>query len=140
MKAYKASLPRSPRSGELPKLYFVKLDIRGCFDTISQDRLLNILERILSEDVYAVSRHVSLFVHRDRPLRRFRREAQAVQEFVDFPKFAFDLAKQMSGTVFVDQVRRSAEKREQVLKLLREHVKENIVKVCPCLREQRSRY
>lgn len=32
-----------------PKLYFVKLDVQACFDTIEQDKLLNILRNIISE-------------------------------------------------------------------------------------------
>jgi hypothetical protein len=32
-----------------PKLYFVKVDVRACFDTIQQDKLLKIVEDILSE-------------------------------------------------------------------------------------------
>lgn len=32
-----------------PKLYFVKVDVRACFDTIQQDKLLEIVEEILTE-------------------------------------------------------------------------------------------
>jgi hypothetical protein len=32
-----------------PKFYFVKVDVRGCFDTIEQDKLLDILADILLE-------------------------------------------------------------------------------------------
>ena len=32
-----------------PKLYFVKVDVRACFDTIDQTRLLAILREVLSE-------------------------------------------------------------------------------------------
>jgi telomerase reverse transcriptase len=30
-------------------LYFVKLDVRACFDTIKQDKLLEIIQNILKE-------------------------------------------------------------------------------------------
>ena len=67
-----------------------------------------------------------------------------MEEFVNFPDFAFQLAEQLSRSVFVDQVRATTERREQVLKLLREHVKDNIVKVSGCIcphprRAKRSR-
>lgn len=32
-----------------PKLYFVKVDVRACFDTIKQDKLLEIVDAILRE-------------------------------------------------------------------------------------------
>jgi telomerase reverse transcriptase len=32
-----------------PKLYFVKVDVQACFDSITQDKLLSILHKILSE-------------------------------------------------------------------------------------------
>ena len=32
-----------------PKLYFVKLDVRACFDTIEQGLLLEIIQRIIEE-------------------------------------------------------------------------------------------
>ncbi len=31
-----------------PSLYFVKVDVQACFDSINQDKLLEILEEILS--------------------------------------------------------------------------------------------
>lgn len=37
-----------------PKLYFVKVDVQACFDTIDQGKLLQILRRLLSE-VYTTS-------------------------------------------------------------------------------------
>ena len=32
-----------------PKLYFVKLDVQACFDTIEQPKLLEILQDLISE-------------------------------------------------------------------------------------------
>ena len=32
-----------------PKLYFVKVDVQACFDTIEQTKLLGILRDLLSE-------------------------------------------------------------------------------------------
>jgi telomerase reverse transcriptase len=36
-----------------PKLYFVKVDVQACFDTIEQSKLLQILRDVLSEVWYA---------------------------------------------------------------------------------------
>lgn len=32
-----------------PKLYFVKVDVRAAYDTIQQDKLLQIVEAVLTE-------------------------------------------------------------------------------------------
>lgn len=32
-----------------PKLYFVKVDVRAAYDTIQQDKLLQIVEAVLEE-------------------------------------------------------------------------------------------
>ncbi|KAJ1301223.1 hypothetical protein OPQ81_003632 [Rhizoctonia solani] len=47
---FKSSL-RSP-DGTIPKLYFVKLDVRACFDTIEQGKLLEILRNTLTQACY----------------------------------------------------------------------------------------
>ncbi|KAG8975768.1 hypothetical protein FRB90_009409, partial [Tulasnella sp. 427] len=41
---------------KLPKLYFVKVDVRAAFDTIDQVKLINILHELLSTDDYAIRR------------------------------------------------------------------------------------
>jgi len=32
-----------------PKLYFVKVDVQACFDTIDQGKLLGIIQNLISE-------------------------------------------------------------------------------------------
>ena len=100
---------------------------------------------------YTIMRYVSVMNGRGRTLRRFAKEARAagitclpnitssrdtdshsngmVDDFIAFPDLAFDLADALRRAVFVDQVRRLSEKRTEVIKLLKEHVHNNIVKV-----------
>jgi telomerase reverse transcriptase len=33
-----------------PRLYFVKMDIRAAFDTINQDKVLQVIDSLLDED------------------------------------------------------------------------------------------
>lgn len=44
LKRFKASLGTRRQ-----KLYFVKVDIRACFDTIEQGKLLDVIESVLKE-------------------------------------------------------------------------------------------
>ncbi len=39
----------SAHNNVLPRLYFVKVDVKACFDTINQHTLLIILDHILTE-------------------------------------------------------------------------------------------
>jgi 2-hydroxychromene-2-carboxylate isomerase len=132
----------------------VKLDIRTCFDSIKQDKLFDILKGVLSEvgmtnqntrlavgrlltfdrnrlqREYAISRYVAVVKNRAYPLRKFEREVRAKDDHIDFPEFAFQLAGALRKAVFVDQVKtQKPESREEVLRLLQEHVEENVVKV-----------
>ena len=40
-----------------PKLYFVKVDVKACFDTIKQDKLLSIIEELLIESEYRAEKY-----------------------------------------------------------------------------------
>ena len=46
-----------------PKLYFVKLDVQACFDTIDQIKLLQILRQIISEVHPSCFLYFSLIEH-----------------------------------------------------------------------------
>ncbi|KAK7050869.1 Telomerase reverse transcriptase [Paramarasmius palmivorus] len=107
-KEFKTRLPRKA-DGSLPRLYFAKLDVQACFDTIEQTKLLNILKEILSEcngkDKDNVSKAsmaggyvpVNLTLHALIDL--------SVGESPHFVKFATELANTLRHTIFVDQVR-----------------------------------
>lgn len=45
-----------------PKLYFVKVDVQACFDTIEQSKLLQILRDVLSEVCHRGSSGFGVFL------------------------------------------------------------------------------
>ena len=47
LKSFKRRVMRE--GGKMPKLYFVKVDVQACFDTIEQGKLLDIILKIISE-------------------------------------------------------------------------------------------
>lgn len=83
------------------QLYFVKLDVQACFDTIPQARLLRLVEDLVSEDEYRVTKYVEVAppaqqttaaVHagtgrpggldtQARPARKFVARAAALMDF-----------------------------------------------------------
>lgn len=128
LKAYKQGVANTNGINR-PRLYMVKLDIRACFDSIDQDQLIIILEKVIQESEYSITRYTTLASSRNTVMRRFLKEARAADEFAQFPEIAFRLADVLRRAVFVDQVRPSTESRQAVLAMLKEHIKDNIVRI-----------
>ncbi|KAF5327773.1 hypothetical protein D9619_004557 [Psilocybe cf. subviscida] len=128
LKKLKNVLPRGPK-GELPKLYFVKVDVQACFDTIDQGKLLHILRRLLSEDVYMMQKYGQVTEASDKVKRNYVKKAVPEDEHPHFLRHAADLANILRNTIFVDQVVYPLSKKEEILALLEEHITENIVKI-----------
>lgn len=139
----KRLLQRSLPSHQLPQLYFVKLDIQACFDTIPQQRLLQLVEELVSQETYNITKHVEMTPHkfdaRGKPLRKFLGRAapvtkeQSIQELV-----AKGVHSGKANAVFVDTVKQNVEGADGLLDLLEEHVRNNLVKLGKVYFRQRS--
>ncbi|KAF7374776.1 Telomerase reverse transcriptase [Mycena sanguinolenta] len=128
LKQFKARLPRD-NAGNLPKLYFVKVDVQACFDTIPQQKLLEILRELISEDSYMIQRYGKVASEAGNVKRHYVQRAIPEDEHPHFLKVATDLANVLHNTIFVDQVKYSRAERDQILHLLEEHITDNIVKI-----------
>ncbi|KAL0579065.1 Telomerase reverse transcriptase, partial [Marasmius crinis-equi] len=128
LKEYKLRLPRNT-DGSLPRLYFAKVDVQACFDTIDQTKLLEILREIISEDSYVIQRYTQVSSVMSKPKTLFRKRAWPDGVHPHFLKYATDLANALRHTIFVDQVTCHTESRDDLLDLLEQHIKENIVKI-----------
>ena len=58
-----------------PKLYFLKVDVQACFDTIEQTKLLEILEEVISHEGYLTQRYGNVSVANGRVVRKYMRKA-----------------------------------------------------------------
>ncbi|KAF3901263.1 Telomerase reverse transcriptase [Trichophyton interdigitale] len=56
LKRFKEQIKASPTRGNGP-LYFVKLDVQACFDTIPQARLMQLVDTLVVDDSYRLSKH-----------------------------------------------------------------------------------
>lgn len=122
-------------------LYFVKLDVQSCFDTIPQQRIVRFIKDIASEDAYKVARHAEIKSSVTRchepsirkipvPTRRFIASAGALTDFQPFPhKVEGSLAIGKKNTIFVDSVVQTIQQKNALLELLEEHVERNMVKI-----------
>lgn len=129
---------------ESPKpLYFVKLDIQSCFDTIPQHKLIRLVERLVSEEAYHVTKHVEIRQSDDSstfwPVQG-PRQAKAVRKFVSSaapamkPPYLPDVVargetRQRKDTVLVNTLAQKEYNTEDLLDLLDEHVRNNLVRI-----------
>jgi telomerase reverse transcriptase len=125
-------------SVSMKQLYFVKMDVKSCFDTIPQDQMVLMVQGLLSEHRYHVGKHAELKSidgrcansTTDRPLVRFPHSARPTETP---PGLSYSmlsrLAEKRSRTVFVDLWDSRTWDSRSVLKLLQEHVQRNVVKI-----------
>ncbi|KAI5122895.1 hypothetical protein M0805_007573 [Coniferiporia weirii] len=116
-------------SGKMPKLYFVKVDVQACFDTIEQDKLLGILKALISEDAYMVQKYGQIIPTFGKAKRTYIRKALPEYEHPHFLTHAAQLAALLRHAILVDQVVYPFAFREDVMQLLEDHITSNIVKI-----------
>ncbi|KAK4546134.1 hypothetical protein LTR36_002271 [Oleoguttula mirabilis] len=121
-------------------LYFAKVDVQSCFDTIPQKRLMTLAKTVLGADKYSVARfaRAKLLGGHDegtpgfgmKPCWKFLTKATG-----DDKPFSFDIeaendtAEGRSRTVYVDGVLQKGERRATILGLLEEHIEHNLIRV-----------
>lgn len=122
-------------------LYFLKLDVQSCFDTIPQQRIVRFIEEIASEEAYKIARHAEIKSSTVRchdplvrkipiPTRRFIASARAMTDFQPFSRRAEEsLAIGKKNTIFIDSIVQTTLQKKALLGLLEEHVQRNVVKM-----------
>jgi telomerase reverse transcriptase len=128
---------RSLGSADSQPLYFVKVDVQTCFDTIPQVQLLNLVEDLLSSDVYEISKHAEIKPGDERwtstagkPSRKFVGSAYPEDSMTSFsPAVANEHAQYKRRTVYNNTGNPKVCDTRQLLKLLQEHVQQNIIKI-----------
>ncbi|KGM85836.1 telomerase reverse transcriptase [Paracoccidioides brasiliensis Pb18] len=124
--------------------YLVKLDIQSCFDTIPQQRLIQLASRLVAEDEYIVTKHVEIrppdetpnaaipnhHIIKAKPARKFISKATG---FADLTSLCEVLTgregKSKKHTIFVNTSTYKKYQRNDILRLLEEHIRNNLVKM-----------
>jgi len=118
--------------GDNRPLYFVKVDIENCYDSINQKKLYDILTTVLQGD-YVIRRYVSVVEAGGRLRRTYHRDATSLADFQpSFVRFVKDRVEDRGAhnAFFVDQVLHAHEDAASLLRKLRSHLFHNVVKVC----------
>ncbi|GAA5971226.1 hypothetical protein JCM11641_004195 [Rhodosporidiobolus odoratus] len=129
LKSFKMRMLEKTGTGKMPQLYFVKVDVRACYDTIQQDKLLGIVEEVLSEAVYWVQKYSRVTTTGPQVVKQFKRRACTDDDLGLFEDLAESLAGELHNAVFADQVVYERVVRDRLLQLLKEHITTNLVKV-----------
>eukprot|EP00118_Oscarella_pearsei_P018196 m.185167 g.185167 ORF g.185167 m.185167 type:complete len:1013 (+) comp39334_c0_seq80:52-3090(+) len=119
-------------SGGSKSLFFIKADISGCFDSIDQDKLLEICGQIVSHEEYQVRRYSALMMADGKVRVQYKRSADVMVLAGFFYDFAEKLAEKgkYHNAVLNDQVHNySLEERSSLLTLLQSHIKNNFLKI-----------
>ena len=139
LKEFRARLCQG--KGVQQALFFAKVDVQSCFDSIPQRKVTRLMEELASESEYHLARYVELKICETHGLKsqpgapakstkKFLAKAQGASDFDNFEGLVNrDLAKGKTGTIFVDNVVQAVHDKEQLLDLLEEHIERNVIKI-----------
>jgi telomerase reverse transcriptase len=139
LKAFKESLVAKGWNKDTP-LYFVKVDIQSCFDTIPQQNLVRLVETLIPEETYHYVNYVTVRPGNEfasmwpqgsdkcKTLRRFLGRATATSEHLT-DSIANGSVPGRRNTVFVDTVKQHKHSSAALLDLLDAHVRSNLVRI-----------
>lgn len=125
LKAFRAQL--GPNHG---KLYFAKVDVKSAFDTIPQDSVLRLMEKVTSLERYKLSKHAEVSAGTQRLIRRWHTVATSGSDEARFTDIVEgQLARGKRNTVFVDTALQRLQDSRVLLALLNSHIRQNLVKI-----------
>jgi telomerase reverse transcriptase len=138
LQSFRKSL--SARGPITSPLYFAKVDVRSCFDTIPQKRLLSLAKTILSANEYYLTRYsrAKLLGGHNKETPGFgvkpswKHFTKATTESSGFNLDAEIHSETVAGrtrTAYEGGVVQRPEYRQRILDLLHEHVQSNIIKL-----------
>ncbi|CAG8450550.1 5243_t:CDS:10 [Paraglomus occultum] len=106
-----------------PLLYFAKVDIQACFDTINQNVLMDIVKDVVLKSECYRDANVSLVRSTSDSITKhqIRRSAYA-DNFTQFSNVAHGLAESRHNAIFVDECVYYKKSTDKLLDLLEEHI------------------
>ncbi|CAM9620468.1 unnamed protein product, partial [Discosporangium mesarthrocarpum] len=115
----------------IPPLFFATVDIRHCYDTVDQEKLMQIVRPLVRDKDYLVQKYTK--VHLFRAMNRLQithvKEACPLGDMKQFGSLSRELAEKSTGTIFTDGVVYGIVSREEVLGMLEKHIFHHMLKV-----------
>jgi telomerase reverse transcriptase len=131
LKTFKSTLtPSKP-------IFFAKVDVQAAFDTIPQAAVLKMISSLPSETEYRISKHVEIKPGenyrsdiKSKPVRKWTALARSADDFQTFEEnLESEIAVGRKNTIFVENIVNQFRGTDEILKLLTEHIQQNIVKI-----------
>ncbi|WVR08145.1 hypothetical protein IAU60_005191 [Kwoniella sp. DSM 27419] len=143
LQALKTDLLR--KYDKIPHLYFVKMDIKAAFDTIKQDKMLDIVSTMMDKNHdYCIMLYCLLLPPASKASQNTARRLFKPRAMVDdhrsttFGDHASDISEPLRNAVVVDLVRRKQVSRAECLDLLRTHIRRNVWQLGKTLYRQKT--
>lgn len=89
------------KKGFRRKRYFVKVDIKSCFDSIPPKKVLKIVTGLLTEDMYRLAHHAKIIPSGGSVVKKFQQRVIGENEIDEFGNYV-QQARQ-KGAVYVDK-------------------------------------
>lgn len=130
LRGFKENLPTGHQG-----LYFAKVDVRGAFDSLPQDSVLRLMASVPSQGQYSINKHTEVKPgdagkQGSKPIRRWLSTAHQPSDTSNFSdRIEGQLGQRARNTVFIDQAVRKTQTAGQLMKLMNQHVGQNLVKV-----------
>jgi len=120
---------RSTKVGASSELNFASVDVRHCYDNIDEDRLLDIVAGILSEEDYMIHRYAVLQTCEglNQIIKSKKSEVGPPHSVNSFHRQPARLRGNIGGAVYLDDATSGLVDRTKVMLLLREHLKSHLV-------------
>ncbi|KAF9319390.1 hypothetical protein BG003_009165 [Podila horticola] len=102
LKQLKAKLVDPTQSKQL---YFVKVDIQRSFDSINQDKLMKVVDKVLQEDRYVIQRYSKIMPTNGQITKRFMPNALPINQLsnMQFLDYSRNVAETSKHAVLVDK-------------------------------------
>ena len=135
LKAFKERIRKSDKP-----FFICKVDVQSAFDTIPQEAVVGLVSSLPTSSKYHVSKHVevkpadghALDAHakRAKPVRKWVSLANSKRDAHPFgAKVETHIGVKHKNTVFVGSVGEQTHNKDTLIKLLEEHVQQNLVKI-----------
>ena len=120
------------------RLFFAKVDVKSCFDSIPQEQLLMMVDHLFTQPTYRTTRHIEVrslgSVYRTSTSEGLRRRFAGMARPADDRAVLSEtsvakIASRKRHIVYSDLGQQRIWSRTSLLKLLREHVGDSMVKV-----------
>ncbi|KAG9304023.1 hypothetical protein G9A89_005933 [Geosiphon pyriformis] len=126
---YKRLVDFKKKLPEKRKLYFAKVDVRCCFDSIDQNLLLQIISNLFQSRRYKMIKFTTMSAIGNEYIKTYDKKACPAEDFPCFPLIAERLAESLSHVLFVDGVSYPYREAKEALEFLENHIKQHILKV-----------